>query len=175
MNIEIKNIKFFDQMSEETNAFHASIYIDGKRVGEAKNDGKGGMTDYRAIHHDYLPLIKEAEEYCIQLPPLKFSDGGTLPMDFELYIDTEVENFIKNRETAKMQKKILKYQEDHIVFGTELSFRMAYWTMASKRRAPISFMLEKHPDAVKSKLAEIKAQLKLGERILNTNLPKELL
>lgn len=175
MNIEIKNIQVFDKMSEETNAFHASIYIDGKRVGEAKNNGKGGMTDYHAIHHDYMPLIKNAEEYCKELPPLKFSDGGTLPMDFELYIDTEVENFIKNRETAKMQKKILKYQEDHIVFGTELSPRMAYWTMASKRRAPISFMLEKHLDAVKSKLAEIKAQLKPGERILNTNLPKELL
>ena len=175
MNIEITNIKIFDKMSEETNAFHATIRIDGKPVGEAKNSGKGGMTDYYATHHDFLPLIKEAEEHCKQLPPLKLSNGGALPMDLELYIDTKVEDFIRQRETEKMKKKIQKQQDTAIVFGTELSFRAAHWSLKSGKKAPISFMLEKHPDEVKKQVETIKGLLKPGERILNTNLPKEFL
>ena len=176
MNIEIKNIQVFDKMSEETNAFRGTIWIDGKKVAETGNDGHGGQTWYNATHHDFIPLIREAEDYCKQLPPIPSQVGESpMPMDLPFFIDLAVDEFIKNRETAKIQKKILKYQEDHIVFGTELSFGFAFWTMASKRRAPISFMMEKHLDIVKTKLAEIKAQLKPGERILNTNIPKELL
>ena len=41
MNIELKNVKIYAGLSEETIAFNASVYIDGKKVGEAKNSGHG--------------------------------------------------------------------------------------------------------------------------------------
>lgn len=43
--VELKNVKFFPTMSEETPCFQASVYIDGERIGEASNRGYGGMTD----------------------------------------------------------------------------------------------------------------------------------
>ncbi len=85
MEIELKSIRFFERMSEETNAFRASLYIDGKPVGEAGNDGKGGPTWYRAAHPDYWPLIKNAEEYCKTLPPFVFGKGT--PEQFEVPSD----------------------------------------------------------------------------------------
>ena len=43
--VEIKNLKVAEHLSEETLAFTASIWINGKKVGDAKNAGHGGMTD----------------------------------------------------------------------------------------------------------------------------------
>lgn len=44
MRIEPRNVKYAAFASEETSCFEAAIYIDGKREGTARNDGKGGMT-----------------------------------------------------------------------------------------------------------------------------------
>ena len=48
MQIELKNIKFFEAMSEETNAFVADVYVNKVKVAYAKNDGHGGCTFYHA-------------------------------------------------------------------------------------------------------------------------------
>jgi hypothetical protein len=45
--VELKNVKYFPSMSEETPCFQAAVYIDGERIGEASNRGFGGMTDVR--------------------------------------------------------------------------------------------------------------------------------
>lgn len=44
MNIEVKNYKRYPALSEETEAYSATVYIDGKRAGEARNDGHGGSA-----------------------------------------------------------------------------------------------------------------------------------
>jgi hypothetical protein len=44
MKIELKGLKVARFMSEETTCFTATVYIDGKKAGEARNDGHGGPT-----------------------------------------------------------------------------------------------------------------------------------
>jgi hypothetical protein len=44
MKIEVRNVKFAAFASQETNCFEATIWIDGKRVGAARNEGHGGST-----------------------------------------------------------------------------------------------------------------------------------
>ena len=44
MKIELKRFSYNARLSEETNAFAADIWVDGKNVGFAKNDGHGGNT-----------------------------------------------------------------------------------------------------------------------------------
>ena len=46
MEIELKNVKHFPSLSQETEAFTASLYINGQHAGFAKNAGHGGSTDY---------------------------------------------------------------------------------------------------------------------------------
>lgn len=174
MNIELKNIVVFEKMSEETTAFHGTIRIDGKPVGEAGNDGKGGATYYRASHHDFIPLIKQAEEYCRQLPPYKFGNGPDLPMDLEFYLDLIVEKHIEQKLIMQLQKKRLKDQKDRLIYGTEKEYRATYWR-GNPGKIPIETMLKHYRDILISKIAEIKATLKPGEKILNTNIPAELL
>lgn len=43
--ITLKSVKVAQFASEETLCFQASVYLDGKRVAVASNDGRGGMTD----------------------------------------------------------------------------------------------------------------------------------
>lgn len=41
-SLELKNVKVHPDMSEETTCYSATIYVDGKKVGFAKNNGHGG-------------------------------------------------------------------------------------------------------------------------------------
>jgi len=46
MRLTVKNYKHIERMSEETDCFTASLYLDGKRIGTAENAGHGGPDDY---------------------------------------------------------------------------------------------------------------------------------
>ena len=52
MEITLKNVKTYAGLSEETIAFNASVYIDGKKVGDAKNNGQGGSNDVNVFTKD---------------------------------------------------------------------------------------------------------------------------
>lgn len=39
--MELRNLKVFEEMSDETTAFHADVYVDGAKVGYAHNSGGG--------------------------------------------------------------------------------------------------------------------------------------
>ena len=41
MKIEVKGIKYFSSMSDETNCFQATLYVDGKKVATCENQGCG--------------------------------------------------------------------------------------------------------------------------------------
>ena len=45
MDFELKKVKFFDEMSEETPCFKAEIWENGKHVADVKNNGRGGCND----------------------------------------------------------------------------------------------------------------------------------
>ena len=45
MKIDLRKVKFFDEMSEETSCFKAEIWENGKHIADVKNDGRGGCND----------------------------------------------------------------------------------------------------------------------------------
>lgn len=42
MKLQLKKVKIYDELSEETICFTAELYADGKKVATVKNDGRGG-------------------------------------------------------------------------------------------------------------------------------------
>ncbi len=74
MEITLKNISHNERLSEETNCFSATIYIDGKNAGEASNHGHGGPT---MIHP--RELEQKINAYTKTLPPVEVQ-GMTLEM-----------------------------------------------------------------------------------------------
>ncbi len=67
MEIALKNISYSERLSEETNCFSATIYIDGKKAGEASNHGHGGPTMIRPRE-----LEQKIDAYAKTLTPRPF-------------------------------------------------------------------------------------------------------
>ena len=65
MNIALRKIRYAAHASEETHCFSADVYIDGKKVGTARNAGHGGPTDI-----DPRALCQKLDAYGATLPPI---------------------------------------------------------------------------------------------------------
>ena len=91
MELQLKNVYFSEQLSEETNAFTADIYYKGKKVAYAKNDGQGGATCINSYGN--YSTLKEVEGYAKTLPDIvtdfKKKDGTpfVIKADLETYVD----------------------------------------------------------------------------------------
>lgn len=161
MKIELKKISFHERMSEETNCFVADLYINGKKVGECKNEGHGGCTWYRANSMEANLLIREAEDYFKSLPKakiegLKFELQPTL----EYAIDEQLEAYLKAKEVKKMEK----YMQSAILFGVP----NGYSHTIVKYKVPLASIPK---DILQAKINRIKAEnCNNGVKILNTNL-----
>ena len=95
MEITLKNISHNERLSEETNCFSATIYIDGKKAGEASNHGHGGPT---MIHP--RELEQKIDAYAKTLPPVEVA-GMTLEMDAELLIGDLLAAYLTRRDMQK--------------------------------------------------------------------------
>jgi hypothetical protein len=117
MDIKLKNIHVDLRLSEETNAFTADLYINGKNVGTAMNSGQGGMTTCRAKDLKEMELIREAEIWCKQLPPEvdRDDDGSThsYSISLDYYLDRIVDEHLAKREQARFEKLMV----NSIIFG----------------------------------------------------------
>ncbi|SHL79318.1 hypothetical protein [Chryseobacterium polytrichastri] len=175
MKIELKSIHFSEQLSEETNAFSANVYIEGIKAGTASNRGRGGATTYQAADERGRKLISDAEVYCHSLPPEKFSEGGSdheLKMDLGQYIDDLLDKYLQEKELQKFQRKLEKAMDRGIVAGIpDQSFEVWYFNQSIEK------ILEnpKGPDILKNTIIKnIIPVLTGGTIILNSNIPQKL-
>jgi len=73
MKIELKRVTYNSRLSEETAAFAADLWINGKKRGDVLNDGHGGPDRI----HPYT-LAQEIEAYAATLPKWKSPWGVVL-------------------------------------------------------------------------------------------------
>ena len=175
MQIELKNVKIAEHLSEETTAFTADLYVNSRKIAFVKNEGQGGSTHYQLYKKEDTPILRQAEEYCKSLPPAIYDDTPTkgqtltLPMDLENFIDAMLNVHLME----KFKKKMEKHQEDSILYGIAGT---QYYRL--KFLKPIAEIL-KLPNGIevlrKNIQEKILPKLKEGESILNTNLPPELM
>lgn len=174
MDIKLKNIHVDLRLSEETNAFTADLYINGKNVGTAMNDGHGGMTTCRPKDVKGAKQIREAEIWCEQQPPevVKDDDGSTQShsISVDYYLDRIVDEHIAKREQARFEKLM----ENSIIFGIPggVEYRRIKFTR------PIRDLLKTEAGFAALKNVILKKVLPgLGEKgkIQNRNIPQDIL
>lgn len=51
-SVEVKSYRPAPQLSEETEAFTANLYVNGKRAGDVRNDGRGGCNLYGFVSRE---------------------------------------------------------------------------------------------------------------------------
>lgn len=179
MQIELKNIKVAEHLSEETTAFTADLYANNKKIAFVKNEGHGGNTHYQLYKQEDAPILRQTEEYCKNLPPAVYPetivDGKpfTISMNLENYVDDLLFTYLKKKDLEKFHRKMAKHQEDSILFGAP-DQQYQQW----KFTRPIAEILRnaKGVEAIKKIIQEkVIPHLKEGEIILNTNLPPDLM
>lgn len=52
MNVELRNVKIHKEMSEETQCFSATMYVDGKKAATVRNSGQGAPNMYYFVNPD---------------------------------------------------------------------------------------------------------------------------
>jgi hypothetical protein len=60
MEFELKKIKCYPSLTEETECFTAQLWVNGKHIANVKNDGHGGCNDFEPLlpftYKDVLPF-----------------------------------------------------------------------------------------------------------------------
>ena len=175
MKIELRKLKVAEHMSEGTTAFTADLFVDGVNIGYAKNDGRGGCTDYNIIPGKKFSsggfdfdtnreILIKAEAFCLTLPPIKYPAAHGMktfevPMNLENFIDELVSAHLKEKDQKKFEKKMI----DTLMWGVPdgLSYTQV------KFKVPLSkiptLQLQVFVDKYKKELKE-------GQVFLNTNL-----
>lgn len=96
MRYTLKNIKHLPSLSQETEAFTADIYVDGKKAGYAENHGQGGETNIQpSALHDQMSA------YAATLPPTT-AHGHT----YQPTADSIVDDLLAAHLTAKEAKAL---------------------------------------------------------------------
>ena len=102
-SIQLKNVKIAWHMSEGTTAFTASLYIDGKKAADVKNEGRGGDNHPRFMDRE---LQKEFYEFCTTLP----YPGESYNMTYDSFIGILLGEWIENDDWKKACRKGLVFR-----------------------------------------------------------------
>lgn len=101
MKIELRNFKMVTRMSEETTCFTASVYIDGKREGEASNDGRGGCHRY---HPRSLEDMLNAHAKTLPPEPNPYHPGTFMPFEADDLINDAMNALLEQQNFDRMTK-----------------------------------------------------------------------
>lgn len=103
--VEIKNLKVAEHLSEETLAFTASVWINGKKAGHAKNSGRGGNTDVDLYYWEgdqakwnkelHRELAEHVKQFTWEL------DGEQIPYEVDFYIDKLVDDEYERQQVKR--------------------------------------------------------------------------
>jgi hypothetical protein len=109
MQLSIKNLKFAEFASDETNCFSCTLYIDGKAATRVSNQGQGGPNMW-----DDWKVAEKLDAYGKTLPILKFEE-----YELEQDADTLVDALVSAALTERENKRICKNKTVFRVPGKE--------------------------------------------------------
>ena len=110
--IELKKIQVFEAMSEETNCYVGTVYINGKPAIEVKNDGHGGGDMQYPINGNDRRILDAANEYCkknfpasLFLKPFEEATAKDVTYcDLECWCGDQVTDYLIAKDVASMTK-----------------------------------------------------------------------
>ena len=179
MKIELKKISYSQQLSQETNAFSADVYIDGVKCANASNHGHGGSTNILALKPEFRSKIEQAEAYCKTLPP-EVHSWGTVNIDLEYFIDKLMDKHLNDKENKRFEQKKQKAMVNKIVLSNEDGNEYATFALHRPERTIASYMAtefeKKHLIRLITDIYIQSSNKKYGTfKVANTNIPADMI
>lgn len=146
MKIELKSIKVHLGLSEETYAYTATLYVDGKKAIEVSNQGHGGCDHQHSINGADVDAI---DNWCkCNLPKWgsEFDDEGDIH-------DTTLEMWCSNQVALHLTRQDMKrHFKRHPVFimnedGKHGLFEMKFKGVRKYNSRMAAIVRERHPTA----------------------------
>lgn len=104
--IQLKNIKFSEWNSEETNCFQAMVYFKGKKVGMVGNDGRGGCTWVQPLED--MQSFKEFRAECEAFAEANKEEYYETYTILDLIFEEWLEEYYAKKDKARMQREFNK-------------------------------------------------------------------
>jgi hypothetical protein len=170
--VEIRNLRVNQRLSEETLCFSATVYVDGKKVGEAKNHGHGGNTDVLIPRELVEPLKEYAVRYFQERGDeddkrLLFepSPSGYIPDLVEYLIDHLVDEGERQKEARRIAKVEDKQRADFAARGIPFMLRVSLNDAITWYGLP-----NDKPETIAACLGKAKAKYRVitGHEVLST-------
>lgn len=167
MKLELKNVKFYESMSEETNCFQADLFINSKKIAYVKNTGQGGCTDYYAIDSTIAKeVMRNAEQHFLSLPEEKHEEYD---FNYQPTLENRIDDLFEEWLRVKEDKKFAKQMEKGLLYGIDkrFSYHIVCWNVPIKAL----LMTDKGKEVIRKKILDLKQD---GKKVFNTNIPQEL-
>jgi len=159
MKIELKNIKTFE--GHDGIGLNADIFVDGVKTAHVHDGAYGGCYEYHTHNKEKMTQL---EDWVKQQPEKNF---GTFKSKYDL--DILVDELFTKKEKEKEEKKLKQIYIHSFVWGNPNA--LSYKTMGFKSKHPlVPLTLTGQKQAVQNLYNKVKAELKKGETIWNTNL-----
>jgi len=133
-NLTAKNIKKFE--TSDGYAWSASFFLDGKKIGIARNDGHGGETETHGIDNDAFKLI---EAHAATLPHFGKELGMDIAQDADMVLENAMWDTLAIRRTTALLKKKVVAQTGSNIY----EWKIAPHTIEAIK----NHVLGKYPDA----------------------------
>lgn len=125
--ISIDNFEWYERMSEETNAFCGDLILDGIKVGECSNEGRGGCANYYAhgnwdLANKIEKELREVENYCF--PSMKLSLYDVIDNIASIMACFQANNITKLSDANKLVNYLQKQSEKYRNLNSERMARV---------------------------------------------------
>lgn len=108
LNIELRKVSHNRSLSEETNAYTAQVWVDGKHFCDVSNHGQGGCDEQHPAKGKTWEDIKALNDTIKATYPKHVFDGHELDNDLEMVCaDLLTEHLIARDLKRDLSKKIL--------------------------------------------------------------------
>lgn len=148
MRLTLRNIKYSQSLSEETNAYTATVYKDGKPFCHVSNRGHGGSDDQRPIAPFTYADIKSADAWLAEsLPPIYMGKHGGEPLkqSLENWCGERLTDHLVSADLRRALKRRVLSERDGHIYETGLKGKRALTAQEVAKLA--AAIIAKHPSA----------------------------
>ena len=118
--LELKNISYYKQGSEETPCYNATVYVNGKKAVEVSNDGRGGSDrqfaypqfmeewdrrktlDQRYSH--MVNFLQTLDQYCVKTFGTEKYEWGEVDIDLEHWCQKKMYEHVDQKKLKRDMK-----------------------------------------------------------------------
>tara|TARA_B100000795_G_scaffold53895_1_gene35315 strand:+ start:2023 stop:2514 length:492 start_codon:yes stop_codon:yes gene_type:complete len=139
MKIELKNLKIYQSMSEETYCFEATLYADNKKITRVTNSGRGACCDFN--DYDKAEVINAWCKSNLPKWTSEYSDDK-----FETSLETVISDLLERHCTLKDYKKAIRKGAVRIPKNLEGTSYAIDEFPAGLTDANLNKLIEEYPD-----------------------------